>query len=64
VWAGQADEIGEMDFAGSTAYWTGTAGSWASVTFEPGTRFEVTLESGPQAAGPVGPAVLSASLDG
>lgn len=62
VWDGAADEIGQMDFAGSTAYWTGTTGSWASVTFEPGTTFEVTLESGLTAGSPQGQPVLSASL--
>jgi hypothetical protein len=64
AWGDQAATIGEMDFAGSTAYWTGTTGSWASVTFEPGTRFLVTLEpaaSPPPGAGP-GPVILQADL--
>ena len=64
-WAGRSVPIGVMDFAGETAYWTGSVGAWASVTLDPSARFVVTLEPAtPPAPGaaPVGPAVLQADL--
>lgn len=63
-WAGQSASIGVMDFAGSTAYWTGSVGEWASVAFDPGARFIVTLEpdSGTAPGQPTSPAVLQADL--
>jgi hypothetical protein len=64
-WAGKAAPIGIMDFAGETAYWTGSVGAWASVTLDPTARFIVTLESAaqpPAGSMPAGPAVLQADL--
>jgi len=64
VWAGRADLVGQMDFAGAVAYWTGAAGSWSDLTFQAGTRFEVTLEplAAPSGSAPTGPIVLQADL--
>ncbi|MBI3751100.1 MAG: hypothetical protein HY263_05525, partial [Chloroflexi bacterium] len=56
--------IGVMDFAGDTAYWTGSVGDWAAVAFDPGTQFVVTLEAdgGMPPSSPTTPAVLVADL--
>jgi anti-sigma-K factor RskA len=51
--------IGVIDFAGDTAYWTGSVAAWASVTLE------VTLEPAatpPSGSAPTGPVVLQADL--
>lgn len=63
-WAGKSAAIGTMDFAGDTAYWTGSVGDWAAVAFDPGTQFIVTLEAagGLAPASPTTPAVLVADL--
>jgi hypothetical protein len=63
-WAGESTSIGAMDFAGPTAYWTGSVGQWASVAFDPATRFVVTLEASGVAppSQPTTPAVLQADL--
>jgi hypothetical protein len=64
-WSGKVAPIGVMDFAGDTAYWTGSVGAWASVTLDPTTRFIVTLESAappPSGGVPAGPALLQADL--
>lgn len=64
-WAGKSASIGVMDFAGDTAYWTGSVGDWAAVAFDPGAQFIVTLEpsSGPMPPlSPTTPAVLVADL--
>jgi hypothetical protein len=37
--------VGQMDFAGKTAYWVGTLEEWATWEIGPATRFLVTLES-------------------
>lgn len=63
-WAGKSVAIGTMEFAGETAYWTGSVGDWAAIAFDPGTRFIVTLEAdgSPPSSGPTTPAVLVADL--
>lgn len=62
-WAGKSTAIGTMEFAGDTAYWTGSVGNWAAVAFDPGTRFVVTLEAeGGKPSSPTTPAVLVADL--
>jgi hypothetical protein len=62
--AGRSAPIGVMDFAGSTAYWTGSTQEWASVSLQHGTTFLVTLEpaGGPAPAEPSTPAILQADL--
>ena len=64
-WDGRTAAIGEMDFTGTTAYWTGSVGAWATLDVSPGTRFIVTLESNagpPSAGGPTTAPVLEADL--
>jgi len=63
-WSGKTAFIGAMEFAGDTAYWTGSVGDWAAVAFDPGTRFVVTLEpsAGAPPKAPTTPAVLQADL--
>jgi anti-sigma-K factor RskA len=64
-WSGKSAAIGVMEFAGTTAYWTGSVGDWAAVAFGPGARFVVTLEPttspGPGAV-PTSPILLQADL--
>jgi hypothetical protein len=62
--ASRSAPIGVMDFAGATAYWTGSTDAWSSVSLEHGSRFLVTLEpAGASAAGaPSTPAILQADL--
>jgi hypothetical protein len=51
-----------MWFAGDTAFWNGTLDEWATISFEAGGTFGVSLEP---VAGPAGnPAVLVAELPG
>jgi anti-sigma-K factor RskA len=57
--------IGQMDFGGATAYWTGSVGDWATLDVSDGTRFVVTLEPAASPApngGPTSPVVLQADL--
>jgi Anti-sigma-K factor rskA len=57
--------IGQMDFGGTTAYWTGSVGDWATLDVSDGTRFVVTLESSASPAPngvPTSPIVLQADL--
>jgi hypothetical protein len=63
-WPDQAASVGVMEFAGPTAYWTGSVGEWASVAFDPATRFVVTLEpdAGVAPGKPTTPPVLQADL--
>jgi hypothetical protein len=53
--------IGWMEFAGQTAYWTGTLDEWATFQINPATRFVVTLEPA-GGTGKTGADVLSADL--
>ena len=56
---GVRSPVGEMLFAGATAYWTGSLDEWATISFAAGT-FGVSLEP---VSGPRGnPAVLVADL--
>ena len=58
---GRSIAIGQMYFAGGTAYWIGSLDKWATFQISPTTKFVVTLE--PAAAQDrAGPAVLSADL--
>lgn len=53
--------IGAMNFAGRTAFWSGSLDEWATFQIGPDTRFVVTLEdAGSQVR--AGPTVLSADL--
>ena len=52
--------VGQMWFAGGTAYWTGSVDAWATTSFGAGGTFGVSLESVAGAA--VNPAVLVADL--
>ncbi|HJW21405.1 MAG TPA: hypothetical protein VJ506_03140, partial [Candidatus Limnocylindrales bacterium] len=62
-WAGQWAAVGSMDFAGSTAYWSGPTGTWARVLADPGTRFVVTAEAaGSAGQAPAGAVLLEAGL--
>jgi hypothetical protein len=62
-WAGRWAVVGSMDFAGSTAYWSGPTGTWASLLGDPGTRFVVTAEpAGATGGSPTGTVVLQAVL--
>jgi hypothetical protein len=58
---GKSVPIGEMDFAGATAYWVATVDAWQTWEIGPTTRFVVSLESGSPPAR-TGDAVLSANL--
>ncbi len=63
LWAGRSEAIGEMAFAGGTAFWTGSPGSWASLLGDPATRLVVTAEAaGAAGAAPAGPVMLQATL--
>lgn len=62
-WAGKWTVVGEMEFAGTTAYWTGPTGDWAQLLADPGTRFVVTAESAATPGErPAGAVILQASL--
>jgi Anti-sigma-K factor rskA len=62
-WSGKSVAVGIMDFAGSTAYWTGSAGGWSRLLADPATRFVVTAETaGASATAPTGSVILQASL--
>lgn len=53
--------VGEMEFAGTTAYWAGSLNAWATWEIGPATQFVVTLEpAGGEAR--TGATVLSADL--
>jgi hypothetical protein len=54
--------IGEMEFAGGTAYWVAAVDDWQTWEIGPTTRFIVSRESG-NAASRTGEIVLSADLD-
>ncbi|HEX4898050.1 MAG TPA: anti-sigma factor [Candidatus Limnocylindrales bacterium] len=57
---GKRSPVGQMWFAGDTAFWNGTLDEWATTSFERGGTFGVSLEP---VSGPVGnPAVLVAEL--
>ena len=56
------EPMGEMEFAGATAYWVGSLGEWASVSLEPGARFIVSLEPTDSSATGTGSVVLEADL--
>jgi hypothetical protein len=58
---GRSVAIGQMYFAGGTAYWIGSLDEWATFRIGPTTRFVVTLEPA-GAQDRIGPAVLSADL--
>jgi hypothetical protein len=53
--------VGQMDFAGGTAYWAGSLDAWATWEVGPDTRFVVTLEAA-DAQARTGTPVLSAEL--
>jgi hypothetical protein len=62
-WSGRWAPVGSMDFAGSTAYWSGPTGTWADLLGTTGTSFVVTAEAvGPAGAAPTGAALLQANL--
>jgi len=65
VYEGKQSAIGEMRFAGKTAFWIGWTQDWASVDLEPDAQFLVTLEAN-QSPGTTtnGPVVLQATLGG
>ena len=51
--------VGQMQFAGGTAYWVGSLDEWATWEIGPETQFVVTLEAAERAgpnrhAGPLG----------
>jgi hypothetical protein len=57
---GKRSPVGQLWFAGGTAFWNGTLDDWATTSFEAGGTFGVSLEP---VAGPAGnPAVLAAEL--
>lgn len=59
---GKRSPVGQMWFAGGTAFWNGTLDEWATTSFEAGGTFGVSLEP---ISGPAGnPAVLVAELPG
>lgn len=53
--------VGQMDFAGGTAYWAGSLDAWATWEVGPDTRFVVTLEAA-DAEARTGTPILSAHL--
>lgn len=62
-WSGKWAPVGEMDFAGLTAYWTGPTGAWSDLLGQAGTRFVVTTEvAGPPGEAPTGAILLQADL--
>jgi hypothetical protein len=59
---GKRSPVGQMWFAGGSAFWNGMLDEWATTSFEAGGTFGVSLEP---VAGPAGnPAVLVAELPG
>lgn len=56
-----ASKIGQMYFAGRTAYWVGSLDQWATFRIGPNTRFEVTLQDATTTR-MSGPIYLSADL--
>ncbi len=63
-WLVEADRsvmVGEMYFAGGTAYWVGSLDEWATWEIGPETQFVVTLEAA-DAHNPTGTPILSADL--
>ena len=58
---GRSVHVGDMEFAGGTAYWVASVDEWATWEIGPDTRFVVTLEQADSAAR-AGLAVLSADL--
>jgi len=59
--SGSASMIGQMYFAGHTAYWVGSLDQWATFRIGPTTRFAVTLQQ-PGSTVFSGPIYLSADL--
>jgi Anti-sigma-K factor rskA len=59
---GKRSPVGQMWFAGETAFWNGTLDEWATISFEAGGTFGVSLEPVSGSAG--NPAVLVAELPG
>ena len=59
---GLRSPVGQMWFAGDTAFWNGTLDEWATISFEAGGTFGVSLEPVSGSAG--NPAVLVAELPG
>ncbi|MCI0583551.1 MAG: anti-sigma factor [Chloroflexi bacterium] len=58
---GKRSPVGQMWFAGDTAFWNGALSEWATISLDAGGTFGVSLE--PAAGAPEGnPAVLSADL--
>jgi Anti-sigma-K factor rskA len=65
VYEGKQSPIGEMRFAGKTAFWIGWTQDWASVDLEPDAQFLVTLEANQSpGSAPSGPVLLQATLGG
>lgn len=62
VGKGHETPIGQMEFAGGTAYWVGSLDDWASIALRPGWSFYVTLESGTTGSARSGPVVLEADF--
>jgi len=58
---GKRSPVGQMWFAGDTAFWNGTLDEWATTSIEAGGTFGVSLEPVVKPEG--NPAVLSADLD-
>jgi hypothetical protein len=58
---GKRSPVGQMWFAGGTAFWNGTLDEWATTSFEAGGTFGVSLE--PVGGSTGNPAVLVADLD-
>ncbi|HEX5590741.1 MAG TPA: anti-sigma factor, partial [Candidatus Limnocylindrales bacterium] len=59
---GSRSPVGKMWFAGGTAFWNGSLDEWATISFDDGGTFGVSLE--PVGAPEGNPAVLAADLDG
>ncbi|MEW5992375.1 MAG: anti-sigma factor, partial [Chloroflexota bacterium] len=60
---GKRSPVGQMWFAGDTAFWNGALSEWATISLDAGGTFGVSLE--PAEGAPEGnPAVLSADLGG
>jgi Anti-sigma-K factor rskA len=66
VYEGKQSAIGQMRFAGNTAFWVGWTQDWASVDLQPEAHFVVTLEPDQPTTpvAPAGPVVLEAALGG
>jgi hypothetical protein len=59
---GKRTRVGTMWFAGDLAYWSGTLDDWATISFDQGGRFGVSLEKADGAGG--GAPVLLGQLSG